>query len=53
MTPYTPCPDCSGYGHVMLLDGLVLCDSCRGNCQVRKRDERGRFVAAQTEDVSS
>jgi len=38
------CWYCRGYGVVEWVYGLLTCSECHGECYVRRRDARGRFI---------
>lgn len=42
--PYVTCYDCSGYGLQDGIDGPVYCWTCKGDCVIRDRDDKGRFI---------
>lgn len=45
MSAYETCYACRGSGHQMgYFDALRTCGVCGGDCVIRKRDSRGRFV---------
>lgn len=49
MSAYETCYVCRGSGHQMGMDGgIATCYVCKGDCVIRKRDARGRFVKADS-----
>lgn len=44
-TAYEACSRCRGYGMVDGIDGPRSCPQCGGDCFVRARDNKGRFVS--------
>jgi len=48
-----PCPACKTSGLEIALDGIVTCSTCRGECVVPIRDERGRFARSEDDTAEA
>lgn len=48
-TAYEVCSACGGSGLQNGIDGPVACWTCHGNCTVRLRDDKGRFITQPME----